>query len=131
MKAGTCVTDCGTMIKNDLLYSCVDACSFPNLFVATAANGTKSCVVNCPGSQYKKKSLTNSSDLTCVDDCYNASEPDITLNQFNFDGKEKVCFNQCPSGTYGDPVSHSCVKSCPTYNSSTVDGYFSSGYYCY
>lgn len=79
-------------------------------------------------------SLTNSSMMTCVDDCYDTNETNITLNQFKFDGLEKICFNECPYGTFGDPVSHSCVRTCPAYNNNSnisVDGYFSYGYYCY
>jgi hypothetical protein len=66
-----------------------------------------------------------------VSDCFDTGQADITQNQFNFDGLELTCFNQCPNGTYGDPVSHDCLSQCPTYNSSTTDGYFSSTYFCY
>lgn len=132
LKGGACVTDCGTMIRNDLTYECVSACSFPNYFIETSSNGSyRSCVVNCNSTQYKKVSLTNSSYMTCVTDCFETNQTDITQNQFNFQGYEKVCYNQCPAGTFGDPVSHNCLEECPTYNSSTTHGYFSSGHYCY
>ena len=88
-------------------------------------------MVNCPSSQYKKVDLTDNTLKTCVVDCYDTGVTDITQNQFKFNGSDLTCFNQCPSGTFGDPVSHSCVRHCPTYNTSTDDGYFSSTYYCY
>ena len=131
LQSGSCVTSCGSEIKNDLLYQCVTACSFPNEFIHTDGSGVKSCVEHCPATYYKKIDLATPTLKTCVLDCYVAAQTDITLNQFKFDGLEKVCFNHCPNGTYGDPVSHSCVRYCPTYNASTVDGYFSHTYFCY
>lgn len=63
--------------------------------------------------------------------CYNNSNTVITTNYFNFDGKNKKCYNVCPTGTSGDPTTGNCVQSCPTYNNATDDGYFSYNSFCY
>ena len=119
LNAGACVTDCGALYKNNFTYTCVSACSFPNYFIYTDANGKFSCVVNCPSSQYKK---TVGSNMTCVADCYDTSitEANVATNQFKFDGADMTCYNVCPNGTYGDPKTHSCVRNCSTLNTSTT-----------
>ena len=127
LQGGSCTTNCGAEIKDALAYSCVASCSFPNQFIYTDGSSIRSCVVNCPAPQYKK--VVSSSDMTCVSSCFDAGVTDITLNYFKFDGLELVCYNHCPDGTYGDPVSESCVSQCPT--TTGEDGYFSSGYFCY
>ena len=70
---------------------------------------------------------------TCESDCYSTAAGAITTKYFNFNstGNGPTCFNVCPSGTYGDPMTHSCVTKCSAYNSSTIDGYFGYNGYCY
>jgi len=119
--SGVCTTNCGSLYQNALLYTCVSSCSFPNSFIYNSLE----CMVSCP-SGYKYYP-----NHTCLNSCYDNTISPITSNYFNFDGKDKMCYNVCPTGTSGDPTTGNCVEACPTYNSSTVDGYFSSASFCY
>jgi hypothetical protein len=119
--SGLCTQNCTTLYKNALLYSCVSSCAFPNSFIYNNLQ----CLDSCPiGYKYYP-------NYTCLTTCYDSTIVSITSRYFNFDGKDKTCYNTCPTGTSGDPTTGNCVKECPTYNSSTDDGYFSSASFCY
>ena len=51
--------------------------------------------------------------MSCVSDCYDPAIADAS-NWYNFDGLDKVCYNVCPNGYYGDPTTHYCVTKCPS-----------------
>lgn len=60
-------------------------------------------------------------------------------NYYKFDGIDRYCNNSCPTGTFGDPLTGTCVTKCPTYDKNSTfqfnnisdDGYFASGGFCY
>ena len=123
--SGTCTTDCTTLYRNPFTYTCVSTCSWPYAF-GFNNNSVLQCVITCPAGYYKN--YTNS---ICTSSCYIASITDPASNYYMFGGADRFCNNTCPNGTFGDPQSGACVRTCPTYNSSTNDGYFSSGSFCY
>jgi hypothetical protein len=122
--SGTCTTNCGSLYRNPSTFSCVSTCSWPYAF-GYNNSGTFECRISCPPSYYQ-----NYSNSLCVSSCF---QPGVSIasNYYMFDGSNRICSNTCPTGTFGDPQSGSCVATCPAYNSSTNDGYFSSGGYCY
>jgi hypothetical protein len=123
--AGTCTQDCGTLYRNPYTYSCVTACSWPYAF--GYHNSTfYQCLVSCPTDYYK-----NYTTNTCISSCYISSITNPSSNYYMFGGADRMCNQTCPNGTYGDPQSGSCVRTCPAYNNATNDGYFSSGSFCY
>ena len=129
--SNACTQSCSPLIENNLTYQCVSSCSFPNYFIFTNSDtGVKSCVVNCPTGYYKK---TVGTVMSCVLDCYDTSisVANIATNQFKFNATELICYNACPTGTYGDHLTQSCVPLCSTLNSTTTEGYFSYNGFCY
>ena len=61
-------------------------------------------------------------------DCFNSTLNNDTGNLYKFDGIDKVCYNDCPDGYYGDPSSGYCVTECP--NITDNHGYFVLGEIC-
>lgn len=51
--------------------------------------------------------------MTCEANCFDSGITDPTLNFYNFDGFDKVCYQDCPDGYYGDPSTGYCVSVCP------------------
>lgn len=84
------------------------------------------CEENCPTGYYKKNV---SDDRTCVTACFDAGITDDTQNYYEFDGLDKVCYQDCPDGYYGDPSTGSCVSLCPA-NAGSNHGYFVLGEIC-
>ena len=87
------------------------------------------CYEKCPvAAPYRRWN-----DSYCVTDCFNTSTTDDTLNLYKYDGPDKVCYNICPTGMYGDPESKSCVSKCPATSSETdyaTYGAFVDGKFC-
>lgn len=123
--AGNCTNNCGTLYQNPVTYSCVTTCSWPNAFGYNNASKLQ-CLVNCPSNYYK-----NYSTNLCINQCFISSITNPANNYYMYGGADRFCNRTCPNGTNGDPKSGSCVNTCPAYNSSTNDGFFSSGGYCY
>lgn len=120
--SGTCATSCsGGMVKDNHTHYCVPVCIFPLSFAHLGF-----CVVECPPGFYK-----NFTNFVCTGTCYNSGITNQALNLYRFDGIDRVCNNTCPFGTYGDPSSGNCVRTCPAYSASTNDGWFSHGSFCY
>ena len=63
--------------------------------------------------------------MSCVSQCYDSSIGDDTLNYYNYDGFDKVCYQDCPNGTYGDPSTGSCMTQCSVVTGNA--GYFALG----
>jgi hypothetical protein len=51
--------------------------------------------------------------MICKLECYDNAITTISLNYYKYDGADRVCYKDCPIGTFGDPVSKSCVPLCP------------------
>lgn len=79
------------------------------------ATGQKYCVDHCPPGMYKLYD-----NMTCVSICYDNSS---SLKQYIVVGSDNVCYQNCPDGYYGDPVTGYCVSKCP-------DTYYALGKHC-
>ena len=122
LDGASCVTSCsGGKFKDNTTHTCVAACAFPLAFSYSGE-----CHVGCPDGWYK-----NYGDMSCTQTCYDGAQTDQTLNSYRFNGSDRFCNNTCPAGTFGDPSTGDCVRTCPAYNASTNDGWFSHGNFCY
>lgn len=128
--SGVCSTSCGTLFKNNYTFACESTCTWPYAF---SYNG--SCLISCPTNYYK-----NYSNSACVNQCFlNVTTITADKNYYKFDGIDRMCNNSCPTGTFGDPLTGTCVTKCPTYDKNSTfqfnnisdDGYFASGGFCY
>jgi hypothetical protein len=129
LPAVSCVLSCGSKFRDKLTRSCISPCVTPLDFHYTdPADATlTSCVDTCPNNFYKHYDSPTAGGKTCVADCWDATVTDNTTNHYNWDGIDRVCYNDCPVGTYGDPVSHDCVTQCPKTSTTNQDGYFALG----
>ena len=91
----TCTQTCsGTKFKDNTTRSCVAACAFPTMFHYSGA-----CYEKCPvAAPYRRWT-----DNYCLTECFNTSVTNDSLNNYKYDGPDKVCYNNCPAGMYGDP----------------------------
>ena len=123
----TQICSANTQYLNPTTRTCTTGCpvgdAFPEHFkYKDTSNNRQYCVVDCPANFYKYYS-----NMSCVDDCYDSTIAD-NVNYYNFDGLDKVCYQDCPDGYYGDPVSGSCVTLCPVTSGNA--GYFVLGEIC-
>jgi len=126
MSGSTCTANCGSLYGNPVTFTCTATCTFPYLFAYYNTGTTAwTCKINCPSGYYKYYG-----NYTCMSSCFDSSVA-VASNYYRFDGNDDACYQTCPTGTYGDPTTGYCVAVCPTFNSSTIDGYFSLNGYCY